>query len=669
MYAGEKAAEITRREAEVREAWAALSAACAARTAKLEDADHLYRFLNQVRTLTLWMDDVVRQMNTGEKPRDVSGVELLMNNHQSLKAEIDTREDNFSACISLGRELLARQHYASADIKEKLLQLTNQRNALLRRWEERWENLQLILEVYQFARDAAVAEAWLIAQEPYLMSQELGHTIDEVESLIKKHEAFEKSAAAQEDRFSALQRLTTLEQRASSMWPSAQPWDKCDESDFTYQPPPNTRSHQPLTVIIDKNERPVSQVVEEIITDSNKFNIPEKIKARTLSINYADNQKKNDSYLWSPNNKNNSLSTISETSSAPNSPLMSPMSPEIYSSVFFEFPDQAEKANEYLACIDLILWERLSYLNVYPNVSLLRHKSNSSSKSSLKRFIRKWSKKVKPENEVKGEVAVLSLPGLTSSSKAINDLGKEVKSIPLSSSLLLLAQTRNLLCPDGAWYYNYLDSFEVKERKRRQEAAEAAEREQREREAAEAAAAAAAAQDAVDRADTPQEQPAQEGASPASEDEGVEGTLVRKHEWESAAKRASNRSWDKVYVVAKDGRMAFYKDQKAYKASPDAHWRGEAPLDLNGAVVEVAANYTKKKHVFRLRLSSGAEFLLQAHDEAEMSWWLDGLRLRAAAPAPRSHTLPAPHNAEPKRRSFFTLKKKSVTLLSQLYAP
>lgn len=30
------------------------------------------------------------------------------------------------------------------------------------------------MEVYQFARDAAVAEAWLIAQEPYLMSQELG---------------------------------------------------------------------------------------------------------------------------------------------------------------------------------------------------------------------------------------------------------------------------------------------------------------------------------------------------------------------------------------------------------------------------------------------------------------------------------------------------------------
>lgn len=55
-----------------------------------------------------------------------------------------------------------------------------------------------------------MAEAWLIAQEPYLMSTELGHTIDDVENLIKKHEAFEKSAAAQEERFSALERLTTV---------------------------------------------------------------------------------------------------------------------------------------------------------------------------------------------------------------------------------------------------------------------------------------------------------------------------------------------------------------------------------------------------------------------------------------------------------------------------
>jgi len=142
-YAGDKAKEITNREQEVLHAWDNLQAMCDARKQKLADTGDLFRFFNMVRILMIWMEDLVRQMNTSEKPRDVSGVELLMNNHQSLKAEIDTREDNFGACISLGKELLTRNHYASADIKDRLLSLSNSRNALLRRWEERWENLQL----------------------------------------------------------------------------------------------------------------------------------------------------------------------------------------------------------------------------------------------------------------------------------------------------------------------------------------------------------------------------------------------------------------------------------------------------------------------------------------------------------------------------------------------
>lgn len=32
----------------------------------------------------------------------------------------------------------------------------------------------IVLEVYQFARDASVAESWLLAQEPYLLSVEFG---------------------------------------------------------------------------------------------------------------------------------------------------------------------------------------------------------------------------------------------------------------------------------------------------------------------------------------------------------------------------------------------------------------------------------------------------------------------------------------------------------------
>lgn len=66
-----------------------------------------------------------------------------MNNHQSLKAEIDAREENFNVCISLGRDLLNRKHYASSEIEKKLIKLTTERADMMRRWEDRWEYLQL----------------------------------------------------------------------------------------------------------------------------------------------------------------------------------------------------------------------------------------------------------------------------------------------------------------------------------------------------------------------------------------------------------------------------------------------------------------------------------------------------------------------------------------------
>ncbi|XP_038665952.1 spectrin beta chain, non-erythrocytic 1 isoform X1 [Scyliorhinus canicula] len=210
-YAGDKADDIQKREAEVLEAWKMLLDACEARRAKLFDTGDKFRFFSMVRDLMLWMEDVIRQIETQEKPRDVSSVELLMNNHQGIKAEIDARNDSFTTCIELGKSLLARKHYASEEIKEKLLQLTDKRKEMIDKWEDRWEWLRLVLEVHQFARDAGVAEAWLLGQEPYLSSRELGQSVDEVEKLIKRHEAFEKSAATWDERFSALERLTTLE--------------------------------------------------------------------------------------------------------------------------------------------------------------------------------------------------------------------------------------------------------------------------------------------------------------------------------------------------------------------------------------------------------------------------------------------------------------------------
>ena len=48
-----------------------------------------------------------------------------MNNHQSLKAEIDAREENFAICLNLGRDLLERKHYRSDEVRMCMLQKYN----------------------------------------------------------------------------------------------------------------------------------------------------------------------------------------------------------------------------------------------------------------------------------------------------------------------------------------------------------------------------------------------------------------------------------------------------------------------------------------------------------------------------------------------------------------
>lgn len=43
----------------------------------------------------------------------MSAADLVIKNHQGIKAEVEARADSFNACIAMGNELLAKSHYAS----------------------------------------------------------------------------------------------------------------------------------------------------------------------------------------------------------------------------------------------------------------------------------------------------------------------------------------------------------------------------------------------------------------------------------------------------------------------------------------------------------------------------------------------------------------------------
>lgn len=217
LYAGKKAQEILSKTKDIESGLQDLFNQSDNRRKKIIETGDLFKFLNQVREHISWIEDAIRQMNTCEKPRDVHGVEQLITNHKQLKVDIDNKEQLFNECRALGKTLIKNQHFASQEIKQKLDALKEKRKEMSDRWDERMDHLEIILEVYHFARNAAAAQAWLVAQEPYLLSMELGHSVEEVNELIKEHEEYEKSAETQHDKFVELQKPTRFELREQAL--------------------------------------------------------------------------------------------------------------------------------------------------------------------------------------------------------------------------------------------------------------------------------------------------------------------------------------------------------------------------------------------------------------------------------------------------------------------
>lgn len=46
-------------------------------------------------------------------------------------------------------------------------------------------------------------------------------------------------------------------------------------------------------------------------------------------------------------------------------------------------------------------------------------------------------------------------------------------------------------------------------------------------------------------------------------------------------------------------------------------------MSLVGAAVEIPVDYTKKDHVFRLKLNNGGQYLFRAKDDQEMRVWME----------------------------------------------
>ncbi|KPP71819.1 spectrin alpha chain, non-erythrocytic 1-like [Scleropages formosus] len=189
--------------------WEQIRTLAAERHARLNDSYRLQRFTADFRDLTSWVTEMKALINADELANDVAGAEALLDRHQEHKGEIDAHEDSFKSTDEAGQALLNTGHYASEEVKEKLGTLSDERESLLELWELRRQQYEQCMDLQLFYRDTEQVDNWMSKQEAFLLNEDLGDSLDSVEALLKKHEDFEKSLSAQEEKITALDEFAT----------------------------------------------------------------------------------------------------------------------------------------------------------------------------------------------------------------------------------------------------------------------------------------------------------------------------------------------------------------------------------------------------------------------------------------------------------------------------
>jgi spectrin beta len=81
---------------------------------------------------------------------------------------------------------------------------------MIRTWTHRYSVVQLDCKNTGKRPHFIDTQDWLISREQLLHDGNLGETIAQVDDLTHKHEDVEKTVQAQEEKFSALQRVTIV---------------------------------------------------------------------------------------------------------------------------------------------------------------------------------------------------------------------------------------------------------------------------------------------------------------------------------------------------------------------------------------------------------------------------------------------------------------------------
>lgn len=203
---------IEAKKEETIETWSELVEKSNQRKEKLVQAEQLQAYFDEYRDLMAWINEMLAKITAPDLAKDVSGAEALIERIKEHQAEVGARQETFDSFYKAGYKLIQDEHFLANEVQEKIGILEQRKKLLDTTINNRRDIYELNLDTRIFLREASILESWIVSREVQLKDSKLGDSIPQVEDLIRKHEDFEKTVDAQEDKFQALKRITMLEQ-------------------------------------------------------------------------------------------------------------------------------------------------------------------------------------------------------------------------------------------------------------------------------------------------------------------------------------------------------------------------------------------------------------------------------------------------------------------------
>ncbi|KAM8907210.1 spectrin beta chain, non-erythrocytic 5 [Lycaon pictus] len=211
------AKSLSPKQREMMDSWWQLWREAQKRRESLDALHRVQTLQAMLQHLLVWARKLRVEMDTRSAPGNPAEAQRRLEEHQELKAELDSRADSISLARSTGQRLLAARLPSAAATRQALAALDQELNSLEGAWQLHHRQLQQDLELQLVLSSVEQMESWLCSQEACPAGDGLGDSLANVETLLWKHKGLERDLEAQAEK------ISTLEAAARSLHQSGHP--------------------------------------------------------------------------------------------------------------------------------------------------------------------------------------------------------------------------------------------------------------------------------------------------------------------------------------------------------------------------------------------------------------------------------------------------------------